>query len=78
MQIDYDKDVLNDLTVKKLMASLTEEECDLLRLWMGGAFTLEEIGRILGQKYYGQDIASSVIRYRRNKIFSKLRRNFSV
>lgn len=73
---NFDTDLINTLTVQKLLESLEPEERDLISLWMSGSFTLEEIGRVIGQKYYGEDIKSSVIRYHRDKTLRKLRKKF--
>lgn len=75
--MDFDSHILNKLTVDKIYSYLNEEEADLLRLWVSGSFTLEEIGRIIGQKYHNEDIKPSVIRYYRNKILTKLRLKLS-
>ncbi len=75
---EYDARILNHLTVVKLLNSLNDEETDLIILWMSNAYTLEEIGRIIGQKYHGEDIKPSVIRYHRDKILKTLRKNFSI
>lgn len=72
----FDSTLINSLTVEQMLNSLEPEEHDLISLWMSGSFTLEEIGRLIGQKYHGEDVKSSVIRYHRDKILRKLRQKF--
>ena len=68
-------DVLNTVTVERMLEHLSPEQRDLITLWMAN-FSLQEIGRIIGQKYYGRDLNDSVIRYHRNKIFEQLKQRF--
>lgn len=76
LNTSYDTLLLNKLTVEKMMAFLSSEERDIINLWCSGSFTLEEIGRVIGQKYHGYDVKSSIIRYHRDKILRKLRETF--
>ena len=72
----HENAILNKLTVATVLADLEDEERDLIQLWMSNSFTLEEIGRVVGQKYHGKDIKPSVIRYHRDRILKKLQVKF--
>ena len=71
-----DDEILTKILVARMLEALTDEQRDIIVLWMEGNFTLEDIGRIVGQKYYGKDLSDSVIRYHRNKIFKQLNKEF--
>lgn len=73
----YDNSLLNRLTVEKVLTDLSEEERDIIIMWMSGSFTLGDIGRVIGQKYHREDIKSSVIRYHRDKILRRLRETYN-
>lgn len=75
--LDWNEDIINTITVKKMLMVLDEEEQDIIKLWMSNSFTLEEIGRIVGQKYYQQDMKASKVSYYRNKILKKLQSKFN-
>lgn len=74
---DYDNPILNQLTVTKLLDTLEGEHLDIIQLWMSGSYTLQEIGQIVGEKYHGNPLQPSVIRYHRDKILRRLRVKFN-
>lgn len=71
--MNFDSDIINRLTVERIYEFLNDEERDIIKLCMSGSFTLEEIGRIIGQKYYKEDLKPSVVRYYRDKVLKKIR-----
>lgn len=78
MTLDYLEDeLLAQMAAEKILSTLSEEERALLEMCISGAFTLEEIGRTIGQAYHGKDLKASVIRYHRDKILTNLRVKFN-
>jgi len=74
----YPREIIERLTVAKLVSILTERERDIIYLWASNEFTFEEMGRIIGQKYHGRDLPYSLFRYHVNITLTKIRSRFGV
>ena len=74
---ENESNIINLLTVQKILASLEPEKRDIMQLWMQDSFTLEEIGEIVGSKYRGEPLGAENVRYHKNKIIEQLKYKFS-
>lgn len=69
---DFGSDVINRLTVEWIKEHLTDEEWEILYLWSVENMTFTDIGKIVGEKYWGRELTESAMRYHRDKIKAKL------
>lgn len=70
---EYGEDIVNRLTVQKLLADLSDEEREILKLICWDDETYATIGKVVGQKYRERDLSGSGIRWLRDEIFDALR-----
>ena len=69
---EFGGNVIDRLTAEWLLARLTEEEQEILRLWIVEERNFAEIGKIVGLKYRGRELTGSAIRYHKDRIRAKL------
>lgn len=72
-----DREILS-ISLSKVLLQLSEEERDIIYLWVVEELSFEQMGVIIGEKYRGRPLTGSVIRYHRDKILDKLRRKFRI
>lgn len=70
--VEFDGEVITRLTVEWLLSHLTEEEREIMQLWVVEELTNAEIGKIVGLKHRGRELTGSAIRYRKDRIKEKL------
>lgn len=70
--VEFDGEVINRLTVEWLMTQLSEEEREIMHLWVVEELTFAEIGKIVGLKYRGRELTGSAIRYHKDRIKAQL------
>lgn len=76
---DFGQDIVNRITVERLLQDLTEEEREILYLWIEEGWTFAEIGVDIAQRYREKDrLSSSGIRYLRDQILRKLRNRLEI
>jgi len=68
--------IINAVTVEKILNTLSEEEKELLYLWLVDERPFVEIGEILGKKSRNKTLTDSAMRYRRDRLLDKLRAEF--
>lgn len=73
----FGDEILDRLTLERLLSSLTDEEREILHLWYFEELTFQEIGKIVGLKYRGRELADSTMGYHRDRILRKLRQEAS-
>jgi DNA-directed RNA polymerase specialized sigma subunit len=72
--LEFDGEVINRLTVEWLMGHLSEEEREIMHLWVIEERTFSEIGKIVGMKYRGRELTGSAIRYHKDRILTLLQK----
>jgi DNA-directed RNA polymerase specialized sigma24 family protein len=71
---DFAAHLADRMAVEWLLTKLTPEERDILLLHAVERVPLEEIGQIIGERYYdGARVKVSTIRYRKDQIKRRLR-----
>jgi DNA-directed RNA polymerase specialized sigma24 family protein len=68
-----DEEVLNRETIRWLLQKLMPEEQDILVLWAVEQRSFTDIGKIVGEKYHGNALPDTTIRYRKDRIMQRLR-----
>jgi hypothetical protein len=74
---DYGDDVINKLTVERLMEFCSAEERFILYHIHFGGKTYEEIGQLVGKAFPREDkteLSGSGVRYLRDQAYAKLRK----
>jgi DNA-directed RNA polymerase specialized sigma24 family protein len=66
-------DVLNKVAIEAVLGRLTDEEREIIELWIWHDLNFDEIGEIVGQKYRGRPLTGSAIRYHKNRVLRHLR-----
>jgi DNA-directed RNA polymerase specialized sigma subunit len=59
--------------VQKLVKDLSDEDKEILQLWLVQEYSFSKIGDIIGRKYRGKPLSGSGIRYLRDKIVEKMK-----
>lgn len=67
------EEILNRIEAEKLLSLLTERERDIIYLLYWEDLRVEDIAKHIGQKYRGEHLKDSTIRYHLKKIKQKLR-----
>jgi DNA-directed RNA polymerase specialized sigma24 family protein len=70
---DPEEEALDKMSVEWLMQHLSPEERDIVYLWAVEDYNFDEIGQVVGQKYYGKAMLGTTVRYRKDKIMRTLR-----
>ena len=68
------KEILDRLSLEQALTKLTDEEREIIRLWLWKGKTFEEIGVIIGTEFRGEGpLTGGAMQYQKRKILRKLR-----